>query len=220
MSREYRLQKLLNSRHVWHPGAFSAGSVDANSADKERRLSTGFPVLDEWLGGGWPANVLIEFLLNESGVGELQILMPALAHLSQESTGLDGVLSNRIAWIAPPCIPYAPALSLHGLDIASMLVVEPDKQVDALWAMEQVLRSSLCAGVLAWFADIDDRSMRRLQLASETGLCWAVIFRPQRFAQRASPAPLRIQLTPEHDKVDLHILRNRFGPVGSLSIPC
>jgi cell division inhibitor SulA/protein ImuA len=217
MSREYRLQKLLHSRRVWHPGKFSAARCQP--------LATGFPELDEWLGGGWPANVLIEFLLNEPGIGELRLLMPALAHLSQPKESQPGasadiVQSSRIAWLAPPFIPYAPALAQHGLDIASMLVVQSAQQNDTLWAMEQILHSSLCAGVLAWVTDVDDRSMRRLQLAAESAMCWTILFRHQRFAGRASPAALRMQLAPTHNEIGVHILRNRFGRVGALAVQC
>lgn len=215
MSRVYRLQKLLNSRHVWQPGKFSA--------DRLQRLATGFPELDEWLGGGWPANVLIEFLLNEPGAGELRLLMPALADLSKPDAHSAALPSNRIAWLAPPFIPYAPALARYGLDIASMLVVQPGKQADTLWAIEQILHSSLYAGILAWLADVNDRSLRRLQLAAESAMCWTVIFRHQRFAQCASPAPLRIQLSPAGNDIGVHILRNRFGRVGllgTLAVPC
>ena len=46
------------------------------------------------------------------------------------------------------------------------------------------------------------------------------IFRHTRFAASASPAALRIQLEPDAGETLLHILRNRYGPVGSLSVQC
>ena len=58
-------------------------------------------------GGGWPDSGLVELLPNESGIGELRLLMPALAKLSREA--------RWIAWIAPPYLPYAPALASAGI---------------------------------------------------------------------------------------------------------
>jgi len=47
-------------------------------------LSTGQDVLDAGLpGGGWPRHGLIEILTPRPGVGELYLLLPALAALSR-----------------------------------------------------------------------------------------------------------------------------------------
>src|SRR6266404_1545316 len=58
-------------------------------------VACGFPELDAELpGGGWPAGALTEILPAHEGIGELRLLGPALAGLSQ--------LGLRLAWIAPP----------------------------------------------------------------------------------------------------------------------
>jgi hypothetical protein len=230
MSREYRLHKLLKNPHVWRPG-------DLSASDRSN-VPSGFAELDRQLGGGWPVGVLTEILLGEPGIGELGLLLPAVRSLCGDDHGQDHFAgtsghppgtpaknpSHRLAWIAPPYMPYAPALAQHGLDVSRMLVVQSGTQVDALWAMEQALRSSVCIAVLGWFADADDRSMRRLQLAAEAAACWAVIFRPARFITSSSPAPLRVHIKPggkaEARELDLQILRNRYGPAGSLSLQC
>jgi hypothetical protein len=228
MSREDRLRKLLKNPHIWRPGELSA--TGRNS------VPSGFSALDQQLGGGWPIGVLTEILLSNPGIGELGLLMPALLHMSKNDSACDyrssasvqdtwvNSGSDRLLWIAPPYIPYAPALMQHGLDVSRVLIVHSAKQLDALWAMEQALNSSVCRAVLGWFADINDRSMRRLQLAAESGACWAIIFRHTRFTDIASPAPLRIHIKPgqkpEAGDLDLNILRNRYGPVGVLSLQC
>jgi hypothetical protein len=228
MSREDRLRKLLKNPHIWRPGEFSAPG--------RNNVPSGFSALDQQLGGGWPIGVLTEILLSDSGIGELGLLMPALISMSKNDSAYDyrsctsvqdkGVSSgaDQLLWITPPYIPYAPALLQHGLDISRILVVHSDKQLDALWAMEQALSSSVCGAVLGWFADIDDRSMRRLQLAAESAACWAIIFRHARFIDITSPAPLRVHIKPgrkpEVGNLDLNILRNRYGPVGELSLQC
>ena len=64
-------------------------------------------------GGGWPATALIEILPQHEGIGELRILGHTLARLSNEGRSL--------AWIAPPHLPYAPALQAAGIDLARLL---------------------------------------------------------------------------------------------------
>ena len=57
-------------------------------------------------GGGWPARGSIEILADRTGIGELSLLMPALARLVRR-----GARGGWLAWIAPPHQPYAPALA-------------------------------------------------------------------------------------------------------------
>ena len=66
-------------------------------------IASGFAPLDAELpGGGWPCGALTELLPQHEGIGELRILGPALAQLAAQG--------KFIAWIAPPYLPYAPAL--------------------------------------------------------------------------------------------------------------
>ncbi len=48
-------------------------------------LPTGYAALDRCLpGGGWPRQGLIEILSDQRGIGELRLLLPALAALCRE----------------------------------------------------------------------------------------------------------------------------------------
>jgi protein ImuA len=232
MSRHFRLQQLLKHPRIWKQGTATAASASAAAHAGRTILPTGFAMLDEWLGGGWTAGVLTELLLCEEGGGELSLLMPALRQQSlpddsiNEGSIKEGPIESPIeerswiAWIAPPHIPYPPALMQQGLDTSRLLVIHPDETRDALWAMEQTMRSTACGAVLAWLDRADDRSMRRLQLAAEHGQCWAVIFRPAQFAGTASPAPLRIRIRPGASGLELEFLRNRYGRTGLLRLAC
>ncbi len=84
-------------------------------------------------GGGWPLSTLIELLVPAAGVGEIRLLLPALRTLATATPGEP----RWIAWLAPPHLPYAPALADAGLDPARMLVIRPRAGLDWLWAMEQ-----------------------------------------------------------------------------------
>jgi hypothetical protein len=193
------LDSVLRHPGIWRGDQRAQAATDA--------VPTGFAELDELLpGGGWPRGALTEILAGREGIGELHLLMPALARLSQGS--------GWLAWVAPPHVPYAPALAAAGLGLKRLLVVRTQSADDAWWAAEQALRSGACDAVLAWLRTPDERRMRRLQLAAETGRAWGVLFRPARAAQERSPAALRLRLEPVANGLAVHILKRRGGPVG------
>ncbi len=191
-----------------HPGIWQA---DRGGAVPQEALPTGFAELDQALpAGGWPLGALTEILSQGMGAGELRLIMPALARLSREG--------RWIAWIAPPHIPYAPALAAWGVDLSRLLLVRTRFENDALWAAEQTLRSGSCGAVLTWPAAVVDRGLRRLQLAAEAGECWGVLFRTARMQQR-SPAAVRLKLEPFSRGALVRILKCRGrGPAAPLVI--
>ena len=212
-----------------HPSLWRASSAQG----APRTLPTGFRRLDEKLpGGGWPLDTLIELLLPVHGVGELNLLVPALRELCQEGAGP----RRWIAWLGPPHLPYAPALAGAGLDPARMLVVQPrglrrglslqgtvpSSQSPAqstdptLWAMEQALRSRACAAALGWADATDANSLRRLKLAAEEGGSLGFLFRPHHRAGEPSPAALRLLLEPCGRSLDVLILKSRGGMPGKV----
>lgn len=177
-----KLDESLRRAGVWR-----AGELPPIAA-----RSTGFAPLDALLpGGGWPCAGLSEILTAEHGIGALRLVLPALAELSRAG--------RWIVWIAPPYIPYAPALDAAGVDLARLLIVDlPAAQDPArhevLWAFEQALRFETCAAALLWLDRVPANTLRRLQLAAESGATWGLVFRPRRCAAEASPAPLRLTL--------------------------
>lgn len=174
---------------------------------------TGFTSLDACLPGkGWPTSELIELLADRHGIGELSLLLPALALLSREK----GVLL-----IAPPFIPYAPALVQAGVDLSRLLVAPSCPMRDALACAELALRSGACSAVLLWESGLTDHAgrsvpplaLRRLHLAADRGTTMAVLFRPARQAAQPSPAVLRILLRQAASGLELTLFKRRgmFG---------
>jgi len=157
-------------------------------------IPTGFPELDGALpGGGWPLGAITEILVDGYGIGELGLLMPALEALTKENPAKP---KQWVAWIAPPFIPYAPALQQRGVNIDRLLMIHPASGGKSrLWAIEQAVRSGSSAGVLAWVAAADDVVLRRLQLAAEEQGCWVLLFRPADARWQRSPAALRVHLS-------------------------
>ena len=186
-----------------HPGIWRGNQRAQTAAEA---LPTGFTELDEVLpGGGWPRGALTEVLLSRQGIGELRLLTPALARLSET----DGWL----AWVTPPYVPYAAALAAAGIDLKRLLVAKPPIEADAWWTAEQALRSGACGALLAWLRAADERRLRRLQLAAETGQAWGVLFRHARAAQDRSPAALRLLLEPAAEGLAVHVIKRRGGTV-------
>lgn len=154
----------------------------------------------------------MEVLTGQAGIGEVSLLLPALAHLARQG--------RPSAWVDPPYVPYAPALAGSGLDLHRLLVVQATAE-EALWAVEQALRSGLCGAVLAWprEATVDDRALRRLQLAAEEGRTLGILFRSDRHAGTPSPARLRLLLEPVGQGLAVRLLKCRGrGPSGRIVV--
>ena len=193
-----------------HPTIWQA----ARRSSAQPSLATGYARLNRQLHlGGWPLASSTELLSSEHGIGELQILLPALRQLGQQ---------GWIALIAPPYLPYAPALQHSGINLKQLLIVQSRNVADALWAKEQLLRCGHFSAVLSWFGNANIRyaQLRKLQIAAQEGQSWAVLFRPVQLAAQSSPASLRIMVQAEPRHVGLHILKQPGGWAGQkLVIP-
>ena len=179
------------------------------------RLPTGYPLLDNVLGGGWPVGVLTELLVARHASGELGLLSPALALLTTASW---------VILVAPPWLPYAPGLCWQGLALNRVLMVRVRQPPEALWAAEEILRSGGCAGVIAWVeAAATHRTghtlLQRLHLLAARQQAWVVLIRSVRFRSERSPAPLRLQvLCPSAATLQLDIFKNGWRGAGTVSV--
>lgn len=203
MSAVVALDGLLAARRLWRGQPAAQVAPDA--------IATGWASLDAVLpGGGWPSAALSEILLPADGVGELRLVWPALARLSAG----EGI----VAVVAPPYRPYAPAWQAAGLRHASLQVIDADPR-DALWAAEQCLRSGACSAVLCWPRSADDRALRRLQVAAETGRTPGFAFRAAQAAVNPSPAPLRVAIEVAPHRVRVLKCRGASVPPAPLPFP-
>jgi cell division inhibitor SulA/protein ImuA len=182
----------------------------------ESAIPSGHAELDAELpGGGWPRGNLTEILVDRHGVGEISLLLPALARLSADG--------GWLALVAPPCLPHAPAWSAAGLALERLVIVKAGRNVG--WCVEQLLACGGFAGVLAWpEANIDARALRRLQVAVEGRSVFACLWRSIAAARVPSPAPLRVMLDAAagDSELSVRIIKRRGRPVSrplALSIP-
>lgn len=166
--------------------------------------STGIAPLDQALLGGWPVGALSQIVSRESGLG-FSLMVPLLARLTRAG--------RHVALVAPPYIPYAPALRDAGVDLHKLLWIAPKDRVDALWATEQMLRSGLHGAVALWSPALEAPIERRLQLAAETGRSIGIVAHAGAYGAH-SIAAVRLQVTPTPAALSVEIVRCRGARPG------
>lgn len=187
-------------KNVWRASQMSAHQTQAQDS--------GFEPLNAQLpGAGWPTGMLTELITRHAGVGELRLLVPALRQLTQAR--------KVVILLAPPLIPYAPALASFGIDLDYLIIIQASNAADRLWAVEQTLKSASFGALLAWLPEKRTRPehLRRMQLAAQTATGPVFLFRELDAQFNTSPAPLRLLLLPRPDeRLSVQILKRR-GPV-------
>ncbi|OOG51248.1 translesion DNA synthesis-associated protein ImuA [Rhodanobacter sp. C01] len=195
------LSALLDARQVWR-----GRTPEVRVGDQP----TGWRALDAVLpAGGWPEASLSEILLPVDGVGELRLVLPTLARLTQGQ--------RNVVIVSPPYTPCVAGWRQQGVNMRRVEFVDAGEK-DVLWATEQCLRSGSCAAVLAWPHHADDRALRRLQVAAVTGQTLAFVFRDRSHLSNASPAALRLELEAP-PRPQIWVRKCRGGAVPAQAIP-
>ena len=189
-------------------------------------MPTGFEALDRELPGrGWPHGQLVELLVDRPGIGELGLLLPALAAVARTGqtcvwvlpcNGSDGCSATQRE--AMHALPYAPVLLEAGIDLARNIFVKPLTARESGWALEQSLRAAHLGALLGWLpesasADADFRALRRLHLLAQRHQALVFILRSVRHAGIPSPASLRLQLEDEGGQLQIRLLKRRGRPL-------
>jgi len=166
-------------------------------------ITTGHAAIDPELpNDGWPRSALVELLVQQHGIGEMQLLKPALVELASK---------QRVALVQPPFIPHSMACRAWHINERNVLWLRPQSSADALWATEQILKNGSCGGVILWQTNVRPESLRRLNLAAQSAETWLWLIRPLAAAADASPSPLRIALRPALGGISAEIVKRR-GP--------
>lgn len=192
------------------PRVWRAHQLGAAAA---RGVPTGHAALDAQLAdGGWPRHGMTEILADAFGVGELQLVLPALVRIS--------TAGRHLMWIAPPALPYAPALAAAGVAVDRVLLLQPTSERDRWWAIDQALKSGSLGAVLAWLPEerraAGSDQLRRLQLAASGADSLCFVFRRTNARTQASPAPLRLALAPlAGGRLSVTVVKRRGPPLAS-----
>ncbi len=141
-------------------------------ATNKQTISCGCAALDHCLpDGGYVPGSVIEYLRAMPGCGASTLAFTAAATAMRSTNGFVVIIDTQHNI-------YPPALASWGIDLEKMVLVRPQSDVDALWAVDQSLRTPAVAAVVADVQRIDDRAARRMQLAAEQGGGLALLLRP------------------------------------------
>jgi len=133
----------------------------------------------------------------------MQLFFPALTRLLKEG--------KKLVIVAPPYLPYPPAFRWHGLDLSQVIFIHAADQKNNLWAFEQALNNAFCGAAFIWLSALEDKAMRRLQLAASKGNGLAIVFRPASIGMGSTWAALRLHLAADDGCLGVHILKRRGG---------
>ncbi|KNH14154.1 translesion DNA synthesis-associated protein ImuA [Vibrio cyclitrophicus] len=161
--------------------------------------STGYPQLDKQLDGGFPTHGVIE-VESQQGIGELRLLTPYLAQQNSQKLAI---------FINPPGKIGAEFFSSQRIQLENILVIEPQRDLDALWAAEQCLKSGACHSVLLWGTNLEIHQTKRLQAASETGKCLQFHFKATSHNQLSLPVSLSMKLSSHAQGLKVEITKRK-----------
>jgi cell division inhibitor SulA/protein ImuA len=222
------LEQLLSHPALWRARDRTQPPADegqhASRHDVGQRpatVSSGITALDQCLpDGGWPTGALIELLHGICGIGELSLLLPAIAQ---------AICGGRwLVCVMPPYQIAASAMQLRGIDPDRVLMVRDCSYDESIWASEQAMRSAACGAVLIWSQATEknsgaakrysQRAMRRLQLAARNSDALVVLFRDVHARSSASAAAVRVQLHPRDSGLDVELFKSRGGPQATVHV--
>ena len=158
---------------------------------------SGHAALDcELPGGGWPGNALIQLQQPAHCHAEWALLLPALsARVQQHATSRGDTRMGQLVLVAPPYLPFAPALQAAGIDAKRLCAVQPGRSAqDLAWACEQALHCRDVLAVLAWLPELPTSTLRRLQLAAASQGRPLWLWQESQAEPHSSPAALRLRL--------------------------
>ena len=161
--------------------------------------STGYPQLDKQLDGGFPTHGVIE-VESQQGIGELRLLTPYLAQQKSQKLAI---------FINPPGKLCAEFFNGQNIPLENILVIQPQRDLDALWAAEQCLKSGACHSVLLWGADLEIHQTKRLQAASETGKCLQFHFKATSHNQLSLPVSLSMKLSSHAQGLKVEVTKRK-----------
>lgn len=178
-------------------------STSPNTATTQTSFeSTGLPRLDAQLpGGGWPVGAVTELCATHADIGALSALTPTLVRLTQAN--------RKVVLMAPDDLDAVEQLGEQGVRLRHVSVMRAH-EANALWAMEQKLRSGDIAMLIAWVDGIDNRDVRRLEIAARAGNALVMLFRKAGATRYSRASALHLLLRPGTDGLlDIEVLKPR-----------
>ncbi len=187
------LQDLKNRQLVWQAGKPQTQSTP--------RVSSGYSQLDEYLEGGWPCHGVIQLQTEQSGIGELRLLLPALQELASQD--------KWQAWVQPPA-----RLCPHSFEpdtLSRTLVVTPSNPKQSLWVSEQILTSGCFSAMVLWSKTLSPSQAKRLQLAARDSQTLAFVISPLPAQDTSLALSMRMRVGYWERGLTLHIFKRQHA---------
>lgn len=175
-------------------------------------VSSGSEALNRLLpDGGFRPGTLVEWLAATPGSGASFLALAAIGRLQRRCEAVVAVVDRQRNF-------YPPAAAAWGIDLSHVMVVRPQNAADELWAVDQALRSTPLAAVVAWPEQIDSYAFRRWQLAAEESGVLGLLIRPDSARREPTWAHLRLAVSTQtsrdaawRQRVQLLRCRGSFG---------
>ena len=188
----------------------------------------GVPAIDAWLGGGLARAALHELSAAPTHLGALAGVALILAALAREPRKQALWITTDFGELETGAL-YGPGLNQFGLVTEGLLLVRVTRPVDALFAMEEALKCTAVATVVAEFNEPPDlTATRRIALAARHGSGIGLMLR-HRIDNAPTTAQTRWRVAPALSVPDkfgglgrtaftLSLTRNRRGPCGDWTL--
>lgn len=194
-------------RNLHHLNAWEMTSRKGAS----RITPTGMPALDELLpGGGWPKGGLVEIIVSDKCVDASELVLPALARISQKS--------RWIAMVTPPQPARSSIFTAQDINASRLLQVNPHPGRSGLWTVESMLSSGDCSAVLAWPVCETGLMDMRLQKAATAGKALCVLFRHGCVPAHNSGVDIRLKLEASETGRALYLLNSKGETISGFAL--
>lgn len=178
------------------------GDAPRHLAEDDTGMSPGFGTLE-------PGDVS-EWIATQPGGGAADLALAVVR--PQLRSGARWLVINPVEEVHPL------ALQRRGVDLARVLFLKPTSAAEALWAVEQGLRSRGVDIVWCGLAKLPPVTFRRIKLAAEVGESRCLLMRPPEALREGSWADRRLRISPlpspywnrRRMRVDVLKVRNGF----------
>lgn len=136
---------------------------------------------------GWPRGCLVEWLAEGRGSGSTGLALWASREAWRDN--LLVMIDSRRELHAPAAMPFA-------VDLSKTVFIRPEHPPDALWSLEQALRTRGIGAVVCDVDRLSPQACRRLQLAAEIGGGLGILLRSAQARGQPSFAEYRFLVQP------------------------
>jgi len=139
------------------------------------------------------------------GNGSLYLALTAARCAMQDSDKYVVIVDSQESF-------YPPAAQFMGIALDRMIVLRPSNLSDAMWAIDQSLRSSAVASVVARLETLSELNARRFQLAAEQSGALGLFLRPASARSQPSWSEIQWGINPALPRASSHT-----GPTTAVS---